>query len=145
MKKNLQFIFLCEIDFYYMAPELQPGNNNDDNDKVNGSTNIDSRVLSTRVKLPESIVSLDIVLANDLFIQTQSIERAIKTLKQLIIPRKNVRFAPETLGLSSPSSSSSSSSSHKARSQRKHVQFEPYAGNARRSNRIAERRKTIAT
>lgn len=129
-----------------MAPELQPDNDddndndNDNDDVVKGSTAIDLQVLSTLIELPNSIDSLDIVLTNDLFIQTQSIERAIKTLKQLIIPRKNVRFALET-----SSSSSSPSPSSKTKSQRQHVQFEPYMGNVRRSNRIAVRRKSLAS
>lgn len=122
-----------------MAPELQPDNNDDNDDKVEGSTSVDLQVLSTCIELPNLIADLDIVLTNDLFIQTHSIERAIKTLKQLIIPRKSVRFALET-----SNSSSSSSSSSKAKSKRQHTQFEPYMENVRRSNRIAERRNSIA-
>lgn len=127
-----------------MAPELQSNNNGDDmddyNDKVEGSTDIDWQALSTRIELPHSIGSLDIVLANDLFIQTPNVERAIKTLKHLISPRKSVRFSPEVLD-SSPQSSSSPSQP-KAKSQRPHQPFEPYAANVRRSNRIARRRNT---
>lgn len=133
-----------------MAPELQPnyddnGNSNDsDGGEIEGSAIIDSRVLSTRIESPESFASLDFVLANDLFIQTRSIDRAIKTLKQLFHPRKSVRFAPHTLN-SSSDSSSSLSSLPKTKSQRQKNQYEPYTGSTRRSNRIAGRRTTLFT
>lgn len=146
-RNNFDKFFVFKIDFFYTAPELQSNNNGDDmddyNDKVEGSTDIDWKALSTRIELPHSIGSLDIVLANDLFIQTPNIERAIKTLKHLICPRKNVQFAPEVLDSSPQSSSSSSSPTQpKAKSQRPHQPFEPYAANVRRSNRIARRRNT---
>lgn len=127
-----------------MAPELQADDNDIDDDEVEGSTNVDLQVLSTRIALPDSIVSLDFVLANDLFIQTKSIERAIKTLKQLIIPRKSVRFAPQVLNSNSttPSPSSSPSQTSEAKSQRKQTRFKPYTENTRKSNRIAARRQS---
>lgn len=132
--------FLCKIDFYYMAPELQADDNDTDDHEIEGSTDADLQALTPRIPTPDSIVSLDIVLAKDLFIQTRSIERAIKTLKQLIIPRKNVRFAPDILNPSSTSSPSSSPSS--SSSQRKQKRFKPYTEHVRRSNRIAGRRKS---
>lgn len=135
-----------------MAPELLARDNDDndiDGDEIEGSTDVDLQALSARIALPDSLASLDIVLANDLSIQTQSIERAIKTLKQLIIPRKCVQFAPEILDSSSASSASSSppSASSKVRtpkvkSQRNQNRLDPYAANVRRSNRIAGRRQS---
>lgn len=137
-RNNCCFFWFVGInsDFYYLAPELQ-ANDDYDNDEIDGSTQIDLQVLSTCIDLPDSFASVDIVLTPDLFIQTPNVERAKKTLKQLIIPRKSVRFA---LNKSSSSSSSSPSSSSKAKSQRQHIQFEPYMEKVRRSNRIAERK-----
>lgn len=132
-----------KVDFYYVAPELEYDMNNDDDvpngddDPILGSTVDDLQVLSTRIEIPNSIASIDIILTNDLFIQTQNIERAIRTLKQLITPRKNVRFVLET--------SDSSSASGKAKSPRQVIQFGPYMPNVRRSNRIAERRSSMSS
>lgn len=139
---------LYRIDFYYIAPELQSddvdADDNGDYDTVEGSTDVDLQALSTVIELPSSITSLNFVLTNDLFIQTPSIDRAIKTLKQLVVPqKKNVRFALETLNSNTSSSSPQPPSpSSKAKSQRKHVQFEPYSENVRRSNRIAKQRRS---
>lgn len=135
------------IDFQYVAPELQPKNHDDDDDNVNndinGSTVVDIQVLSTRIEMPSSIASIDIVLSNDLFIKFQNIERAIKTLKQLIVSQttqKSVRFSP-----AAPTILSTPKSSIMANSQRKGLQFKPYKVDIRRSNHIADRRNSISS
>lgn len=135
---------VCKVDFYYVAPELEYNHNdaNADDDyyvdgTILGSTEDDLLLLSTRIEIPNSIASIDIILAKDLFIQTQNIERAVRTLKQVIIPQKTVRFVLET------SDSCSDSPIGKAKSPRHAIQFNPYTGNSRRSDRIAVRRRSM--
>lgn len=124
--------FLWIIDFQYVAPELQSKIDADDDsdeniDEINGSTDDDFDVLSTRIELPNSIGCLDVLLTKGLFIRTDSVGQVIRSLKQLIIPQKSVRFSLVTL-------------SPKAKTQHQQIQFQPYMPNVRRSNRIAGRR-----
>lgn len=141
MITNKSCIFVCKLDFYYVTPELEEADLNSENDdtadddEISGSTIDDLLRLPTRIKIPNSIGSIDILI-NGLSMRTLDIEYAAKTLKRLIIPRKAVQFSSDT---SDPSSSSGKSKS----SSRSMVQFKPYAANVRRSNRIAVRRSSV--